>query len=249
MTVLDRARSTGRPRQRLPGSAVKALLGCGVAYPVVYVVANDVVAARRYPGYSRVDQAVSELSAAGAPTRPFLVAMLPVFTGMTVAYGVGVWNAADGRRALRRTGAVLLASGTTGIAWLPFPMSAREVIAAGAGTRGDVGHVVLSGLTVGEVFALFAAGSSVFGRGFRWYSQASAAVVLVAGALTGVQSARLQKGKPTPRLGLYERTSIGAWMAWMAALAALLLREQASDPDVRQGGIATRPRLAWHEEA
>lgn len=233
MTVLDRARSARATRSRLARNTVKALLGCGIAYPVVYVVTNDVIAARRYNGYSRIDQAVSELSATGAPTRRFLVELLPVYTGLTVAYGIGVWNAAAGRRALRRTGAVLLASGATGVAWLPFPMSSREVIAAGEGTSSDIGHLALSGLTIAEIFTLFAAGSTAFGRGFRRYSQASAAVALVAGALTGVQSAKLQQGKPTPRLGLYERTSMGAWMTWMAALAAILLREQRFDRGVR----------------
>lgn len=228
MISLDRARSAHALRLRMSRRAVKVLLWCGIAYPVTYVVANDVIAARRYEGYSRVDQAVSELSATGAPTRRFLVAMLPVFTGLTAAYGVGVWNAADDRLALRRTGAVLLAFGATGVAWLPFPMSSREAIAAGEGTGSDIGHLALSGLTIAEILALFTAGSGAFGRGFRRYSQASAAVVLVAGAMTGVESAKLQKGEPTPRLGLYERTSIGAWMAWMAALAAILLREQRS---------------------
>ncbi len=112
---------SGAAEHLLGARAIIGLLGCGIAYPVTYVVANDVIAAARYPGYSRTDQAVSELSAAGAPTRRFLVRMLPVFTGLTVAYGIGVWKAAGRRRALRATSLVLLASGATGIAWLPFP--------------------------------------------------------------------------------------------------------------------------------
>lgn len=79
--------------------------------------------------------------------------MLPVFTELTVAYGIGVWEAAGRRRALRTTGLVLLTSGATGIAWLPFPMSSRDVIAGGAATGGDTGHLVLSGLTVAEIQA------------------------------------------------------------------------------------------------
>lgn len=193
---------------------------------MTYVVANDVIAASRYPGYRRADQAVSELSATGAPTRPFLVAMLPVFTGLTAAYGVGVWRAAGNRRALRATGAVLLASGATGIAWLPFPMSSREDIARGATTGGDTGHLVLSGLTVAEILALLGSGSGAFGTRFRTYSLTSAAVVLLSGALMSRQSAKLPDGQPTPGLGLYERISIGAWLQWMATLATILLREQ-----------------------
>ncbi len=204
------------------------LLGCGVAYPVTYVVANDIVAAARYPGYSRIDQAVSELSATGAPSRRFLLGMLPVFTGLTVAYGIGVWNVAGGRRALRATGLVLFASGATGIAWLPFPMSSRDVIAKGGATGSDTGHLVLSGMTVAEILALFGVGSGAFGTRFRIYSLTSGAVVLLAGALTSRQAAKLANGQPTPRMGLYERISIGMWLQWMAALATILLRKQRS---------------------
>lgn len=55
------------------------LLGCGVAYLVLYILANDAVAATVYDGYSRMDQAISELSAIGAESRAFLVAMTPLF--------------------------------------------------------------------------------------------------------------------------------------------------------------------------
>lgn len=211
------------------------LLACGIAYPVTYVVANDLVAASRYPGYRRVDQAVSELSATGAPTRPFLVGMLPVFTAETVAFGLGVWKAAAGRRALRAASLALLGGGATGVAWLPFPMSSREVIARGAAGGRDTGHVVLSGLTVAEIVGLLGAGAGAFGPRFRVYSLASGVVVLLSGALTSRQAAKLTKGLPTPRMGLYERVSIGTWLLWMSALAAILLREQRRRPGQESG--------------
>lgn len=218
-----RSGAAGQPHE---GRAVSGLLACGIAYPVTYAVANDVVAAARHPGYSRIDQAVSELSATGAPTRRFLVCMLPGFTGLTLAFGTGVWKVAGRRRALRATGLVLLASAATGIAWVPFPMSSREVIARGEAVGGDTGHLVLSGLTVAEILTLLGAGSAAFGKGFRAYSLTSAAVVLLSGALTSRQAANLPDGKPTPGMGLYERISIGTWLLWMAVLATILLREQ-----------------------
>jgi hypothetical protein len=226
MALLDRPSVRSGGRRRLSRRAVKALLGCGVAYAVGYPVVNDVVAASRYRGYCRRDQAVSELSAVGAPTRPFLSATLPVFATLLTGFGVGVWNAAQGRRALRATAAVLVASGVTGAAWLPYPMSARADIASGAGASNDTGHLVLSGLTVAEILALFGAGSTAFGDRFRAYSLLSAATVLVSGGLTSVQAAKLPDGGPTPGMGLYERVSIGTWLLWMAVLAVLLLREQ-----------------------
>ncbi len=230
MTQSPLARS-GAVQRALRGRAVARLLGCGIAYPVTYAVANDVIAAARYPGYSRIDQAVSELSATGAPTRRFLVRMLPVFTGLTGAYGIGVWNAAGRRRALRGTAVVLLASAATGLAWLPFPMSSRDVIArgataGGATAGGDTGHLVLSGLTVAEIVALLGTGAGAFGTRFRIYSLTCEAVVLVSGALASRQAAKLARGQPTPRMGLYERVSIGTWLQWMAVLATILRREQ-----------------------
>ena len=50
-------------------SARQALLACGIVYALLYVIVNDVIAATLYDGYSRMSQAVSELSATGAPTR------------------------------------------------------------------------------------------------------------------------------------------------------------------------------------
>lgn len=215
-----------RAAARLPDKVINVLLGCGMAYPVGYAVANDVVAAARYPGYSRRNQAVSELSAVGAPTRGFVNATLPVFTALTMAYGVGVWACGARRRSLRAAGAVLIASGATSVAWLPFPMSSRSDIASGKSSSNDVGHLVLTGLTVAEIVALLTSGGAAFGPKFRAYSLASAAVVLGGGALTSRQAANLSRGKPTPGMGLYERACIGSWLQWMAALAVMLLRER-----------------------
>ena len=62
---------------------------------------RDVVAATLYSGYSRMSQAVSELSATGAPTRPFLSAVGPVFTLLQIGLGVGMWRSARGTRPIR----------------------------------------------------------------------------------------------------------------------------------------------------
>lgn len=94
-----------------------ALLVCGVLYAVAYIVANDVIAASIYDGYSRLDQAISELSATNAPSRPFLGAMLPVFVLLLAGFGVGVWKEAGPRRALRVTGGILVAQGLLAKGW------------------------------------------------------------------------------------------------------------------------------------
>jgi hypothetical protein len=48
------------------------LIACGIAAPVLHVVMDDVIAAALYPGYDRIAQPVSELSATYAPCRAVL---------------------------------------------------------------------------------------------------------------------------------------------------------------------------------
>jgi uncharacterized protein DUF998 len=218
--------------------ARELLLACGIAYAAAYVAANDVVAAAMYDGYSRMDQAVSELSALTAPPRTFLTAMLPVFTVLMVAFGAGVWWSASGGRALRLTAVALVAFGITGVAWLPFPMTARDDIAAATGpmSANDVGHLVLSGVTASLIVAMCVAGAAHFGLGFRLYTAATVVVVLVfAGVLTGLESAKMPSGDPTPLLGFYERLGIGAWLVWLTVLAVVLMRQPVAAPGEARG--------------
>lgn len=224
--VLERTRAQA-PADVRAGRTRKLLVSCGIAYPVVYVLTNDLVAATSYAGYSRMDQAVSELSAISAPAQTFLMAMLPVYTVLMIAFGVGVWRSAIGGHALRLTGGALVAFGVTGVLWLPFPMSRREDIAtSSAVSASDVGHLVLSGVTALLIVAMCLAGAAQFGRWFRVYSAATVSVVLLfSGVLTGIQSAKLSDGDPTPLLGFYERVGIGAWLLWLAVLAITLLRD------------------------
>ena len=113
------------PRRHRPDRAGlrKALLACGVLYPLAYLVANDVMAATTYDGYSRVDQAISELSGTRAPSRGLLTAMLPVFTVLTVGFGIGVWRAAERSRPLRAAGGLLIAQGLMFPVWRKLPLS------------------------------------------------------------------------------------------------------------------------------
>jgi hypothetical protein len=202
----------------------RALLACGIAYGVLTVVLNDVIAASSTDGYDRIDAAVSELSARGAPARGFLVATTPVMVGLLVAFGVGVWRAAGDRRSLRITGALIMVHGVSLLLWLLAPMSPREQIAAGEGGSNDLAHLGLTALTVSVIVAQMAFGAASFGRGFRVYTAISLAVVLVGGVLTGVLSGGIERGDPTPWMGVAERACIGAWLLWMASLAIVLLR-------------------------
>ncbi|HEX6207348.1 MAG TPA: DUF998 domain-containing protein [Actinomycetota bacterium] len=230
-------RTTERPRPEIsadrPGDVLtKVLLACGVAYSVLYVVLNDVIAATLYEGYSRTSQAVSELSATGAPTKGFLTAVLPLSTAVMTAFGVGVWRSARGRRALRVTGALLVAHALTFPLWLFAPMTSREEMVQGTMPANDLGHIVLTAATILFILGEIGFGAAAFGRRFRIYSIATAATVLIFGALTGVESAKVPTGDPTPWMGLFERISIGPWLLWLAVFAVALLRARSGRPSV-----------------
>jgi hypothetical protein len=214
------------------GSSVtdKVLLGCGIVYAASYVVANDAVATASYSGYRRWDQAVSELSAKGADSRPFLVAMLPVWTALMIAFGVGIWRSAHDRRALEVTSGLMVAHGIVAIGWLWFPMTARaDMVATGTGGN-DAGHLVMSGLTGMFVVAELVSAAVAFGWWFRLYSIVTIVVILACGGLTSALSPNLQDGELTPWMGLYERISIGGWLLWMTVLAVILLTELRHEP-------------------
>jgi hypothetical protein len=229
---------------------VDVLLACGVAYSLSYLVANDVVAATRYEGYSRTSQAVSELSATGAPTRAFLMFMLPIWTALMVAFGIGVWKAAEAKHSIRIVGALLVTFGITGLLWLAFPMTSRQEMVSGTTPANDAGHIAMTGLTVVLIIAQLVFGAAAFGRKFQIYSLVTAAIVLIFGGLTGTQAPKIPNGEPTPWMGLFERINIGAWLLWIAVLAILLIRarhhmtsiETASDA----GCFSSSPRLSAH---
>jgi len=215
----------------------RALLACGVLYSLLYVFSNDVVAATRYEGYSRMSQAISELSATSAPTKPFLTALLPIFTALLMAFGIGVWKSAQGSRALHVTGALLSAHAATAPIWVLFPMTTREEMGATMPVN-DLGHLLLSAVAIAFILAQMGFGGAALGKRFRSYSLVSAATVVVFGALTGIASREMPTGEPTPWLGLVERVSFGAWLLWISMLASVLLW-RSRGPEEAQGGASS----------
>ena len=222
MSVLDRPQSNHHGGTAT--GAQRVLLACGVAYGPIYIVTNDVVAANFYQGYSRMDQAISELSATSAPTRSFLVAMLPVGTALLIAFGIGVWITANANRALRVIGGLMIALGITGVAWLPFPMSSREDMTKVAMPANDLGHLVLSAVTVLLILAIIGFGAvAIRNLVFRLYSAVTVMAVGF-GTVVGMQAPNIPEGLPTQWMGLFERVNVYGYMLWVAVFAVILLR-------------------------
>ena len=205
----------------------QVLLGCGIVASVWWV-AMDVVGSLRYPGYSYIDQTISELGAEGAPTRAFMTMLSGIpYAVLMIAFGMGIWITAGRRRAQRITAAVLIGEVVWGfVGGLAFPMATREVIAAGQDTLRNQMHAWYGiGMPIFFVLAI-GFGSRLFGKRFRYFSYATILTMIVCGLLTGLQSGALTTNQPTPWLGAYERMNAYASLLWFAMLAIGLLRAQ-----------------------
>jgi hypothetical protein len=160
---------------------------------------------------------------------------------LLMGFGAGVWRAAHGRPSLRATGGLLAAHASTFPLWVLSPMTSREEM-LGPIAPNDLGHLMLTALTL--IFILLETGfaGKALGRRFRIYSGVTVVAVLGLGGLTALFSSRLPHG-PTPWLGLVERGSVGAWLLWLAVLAVVLLRQEGRRP-ARTAPARDRPRGA-----
>ena len=68
----------------------QVMLFCGVLAPLAYL-GTDRLAGRLLNGYSFAAQSMSELSAAGSPTRSLVASLNLVAALLMIAFGVGVW--------------------------------------------------------------------------------------------------------------------------------------------------------------
>lgn len=198
----------------------RLLLIAGTLSSALYV-SVDLLTAVQYPGYSLVNQAISELSAIGAPTAGFWSAMGAIYGVLIVAFSIGVFRVAGGNSALRRTGALLLLFAAANVFWRIVPMHPRGTEL----TWQDTGHLIMGGVSILLIVAFIGAGAFALGRRFRLYSFATLAVFLMTGAATFAYVSRMAAGEPTPWLGVVERVSIYGYLLWVAVFGIALLRQ------------------------
>jgi hypothetical protein len=218
--------------------AQKILLVCGILSSVLY---GTMITAIRYEGYSPISQVPSELTAIGAPTRPLWMLLGPAYDVLVVAFGVGVWMSANRQGALRVVGGLFVGFGILGgLAWPFASMHQREVVATGGATLSDTLHVILGLMTVLFMLVAIGFGAASFGKGFRLYSILTILILFVFGALTGLDSPRLQANLPTPWIGLWERINIFGFLLWVVVLAIGLLRVRDAVAMDRSPGVRRR---------
>ena len=196
----------------------KVLLVCGILYSLLSV-GTDILAGMLWKGYSFTSQAISELSAIGAPTRPFLTLTGIVYLFLVVAFGLGVLGSAGKNRALRVTGGLLVGIGLVGLAWIPFPMHLGEPVSSPANTM----HSIFAGVQVLLILLSIGFGAVAYHNWFRFYSIGTFLILLVVGVVAFWLAAT---GQATSWFGAIERINVYGYLLWVVVLAIVLLREE-----------------------
>jgi hypothetical membrane protein len=201
-------------------NVIKILLICGILSTILYISA-DIICSLSYPNYRYTDQAISELSAIGAPTTTLWKTLTILFSPLIIAFGIGVFMSADKKRYLKITAILLILWGISGYAWLFFPMNMRGNI----GSASDTGHLVLSALTVLILTLILGFGSGAKGKKFRIYSFFTIGIMLFFGFLVGSMAPKVAAQEPTPWMGIFERISVFSPMIWIIVLAFILIQK------------------------
>ena len=206
-------------------SVVRALPVAGLVSSVLYVVI-DVIGATSYPGYDYSAQAISEMSAIGAPTVDLLAPLYGIWSLLFLAFTAGVWIFGRGRPALRRSAGFLFAVAVVGSGFSLFPMNQRSADP----TFTDTMHLIVAGATILLLAGAILVGARAFERGFRRYSAATVAVMLLFFVLTMRDVPNVAADLPTPYMGLNERISMAAWLLWIAVFSVRLFRIGKTSP-------------------
>lgn len=207
------------PAREIHNTVRKALLAAGVLSSLLYVVATDFIAAGLWDNYSRTGEMVSKLFAVGSPARPVLLVLVGGFyTLLMIAFGSGIWVSAHKNRALRVTGALLIAYGASNIVASFFPLDLNSDASVPM-------YIVATNTQLLLLLAAMGFGAAAFRGRLRVYSIVSLAASVVAGIVSFIAAPY----QPTPVLGIGERISIGAFLLWVVVLAVALWRMPPAD--------------------
>jgi hypothetical protein len=198
---------------RRSGSLRTALLAAGPLSSLLYVVFTDGIAASQWAGYRRTEQMVSELFAVGAPGHEVLAAFTWLYTALFTAFGAGTWISVRGNRALRIGAGLLIAYGLWNIMGALFPLR-----------LGDDTSVPMHIFATNIQLALMVAAMCFVAAGFHGRMRVYSVISLAASALFGMVAFMAAPG-PNLVLGISERISIGAFLLWVAVLAATLWKQ------------------------
>jgi Protein of unknown function (DUF998) len=190
----------------------------------LYYFAINVYVPMQYEGYNSASQTVSELSAIDAPTRSLWVILVSVYSVLTLAFGWGIARVARQNRYLHWIGVLTIAYTIFGVFWPP--MHTRETLAASGGSLTDTLHIAWTAITIPLWLLIMGIAAKVFSKRFRIYTLATIVIQLFFGVLSGLDASNMEANLPTPWMGVWERSSIAAYMIWVIVFATLLLQRE-----------------------
>ena len=197
----------------------KNLLICGILSSLLYVLMNIFVPL--FEGYNIPSHTVSELSAINAPIRTLWVFLAIVYILLFAAFGLGVGKSGAGNRQLRIAARLIIVYVIITAYWPPMHLRGNEP------TLTDTLHIIVwSMVTLTLMMLIMGFGAAALGRSFRFYTIVTFVVFLSFGVLIGTEAPGIPKNLPTPRIGIWERINIGAYMLWVVVFAITLLRRQ-----------------------
>jgi len=195
----------------------RVLLGCGILTALIWM-GGDIMAALHYEGYNYPFQAISDLTAIGAPTRSFMTPLLNVFNVLKIGFALGIWMVAGRKRRLRIAAGLLLAWGISDLAGNFFPLHPDEPL----GSFANIMHSIFAGgLTVLLMLLSIGFGADADGKWFCIYSYGTLLALLLFGA---VMAFWVSASLPKQWFGLLERINAYGDMLWMVVLSVVLLR-------------------------
>jgi len=187
----------------------------GIIAPVAYTI-FVVFGGAMTPGYSHTAQAISELTAAGAPHKFILDILFSTYNIMLMAFGIGFLQYVLSTQPPQKSGLAgswcLIAIGAMGLLTnLLFPMDARGAPATFPGIM----HLVLAGLlSLGTILATLLVGVwQIKQSGNKLsgvVSLAACAVIVLTGGFAAAAAATI-----SPLMGLIQRMTIGSFMLWV----------------------------------
>ncbi|WP_374981478.1 DUF998 domain-containing protein [Pseudomonas solani] len=199
----------------------RALLGLGVLIPF-WLFAGVALTALAYPGYSHLDQAMSQLGAEGAPTRGFSAWVNNLPLGLLfVLFAAGVARRFQASRLALLSAALIALHGLASFATGYFPCDqgcAPAQPSLSQQVHNLAGLVMFLSLTLASALWVFLGRRLLGAPGFGLFSALCVVLALATVALMG-------KAFVDGHLfGLYQRLNYGVSVIWIAALALLALR-------------------------
>lgn len=195
----------------------------GILSPIFFVLV-DIIGGMITPDYSRIINAVSELTQAGSENIYLLSSLFFISAVIGIGFGIGiVTEFSYSRSKLIFSGGILIIingifSGLTGTI---FPMDPFNVDITFAGTM----HIILTALNALMIMMLIPMMGIGFYRerqwvSFRLYSIITLVIIVIFGSSTPVLMMN-----DIGLLGLFERIVIYSYLLWFFVLAFKLIRD------------------------